>query len=204
MTSRIRASILALAFGAIVTLPAIAAAQSPLTVGVKGGVNIATLKIDDDEDNPDIKSKIGAVGGLFVGKQINDNIGWRLEGLFSQKGAKDEEAGDDFKFKLTYIDVPFLLTLGPASSGDTRFNVFTGPQVSFNTKAEFTDGTDSVDVKDEIKSTDFGWVLGAGLEKGRVTADVRYTLGLSNIFDAEEDGGTKNRVFSVMVGIKLK
>ena len=203
MTSRVRASILALAFGLIVTLPAVAAAQTPLTVGVKGGVNIATLKFDDDDDNEDIKSKVGAVAGLFVGKQINDTIGWRLEGLFSQKGAKNaEQIVDDFEYKLTYVDVPLLLTLGPASSGDTRFNVFTGPQVSFKTKAEFEEAGETFDADDQVKGTDFGWVLGAGLEKGRITADARYTLGLSNI--SEGAGTAKNRVFSVMIGVKLK
>jgi hypothetical protein len=201
MTTRVRASILALAFAAIVTLPAIAAAQTPLTIGVKGGVNIATLKVEDDEDNPDIKSLVGAVGGLFLGQQINDTIGWRVEGLFSQKGAKNAESGPDAKYKLTYVDVPVLLTLGPSSSGDTRFNVFTGPQFSFNTDAKYVlEGQPDEDL--EVKGNDFGWVLGAGLEKGRITADARYTLGLSNI--AESGGEAKNRVFSVMIGVKLK
>jgi hypothetical protein len=201
MTTRVRASILALAFAAIVTLPAIAAAQTPLTIGVKGGVNIATLKVEDDEDNPDIKSLVGAVGGLFLGQQINDTIGWRVEGLFSQKGAKNAESGPDAKYKLTYVDVPVLLTLGPSSSGDTRFNVFTGPQFSFNTDAKYVlEGQPDEDL--EVKGNDFGWVLGAGLEKGRISADARYTLGLSNI--AESGGEAKNRVFSVMIGVKLK
>jgi hypothetical protein len=44
--------------------------------------------------------------------------------------------------------------------------------------------------------------LGAGLERGRITADARYTLGLSNINEVGIE--TKNRVFSVMIGVKLK
>lgn len=202
MTTRVRASILALAFAAIVTLPAIASAQTPLTVGVKAGVNIAKLSFDDDDEDPDLKSLVGAVGGLFVGKQINDAVGWRLEGLFSQKGAKNEEAGEDFKFKLSYIDVPLLLTFGPSSSDTTRFNVFTGPQVSFNIKAEDEFDGITTDRGDDIKSTDFGWVIGAGVESGRFTADARYTLGLTNI--AEGSGEAKNRVFAVMIGVKLR
>ena len=203
MTSRVRASILALAFGVIVTLPSIAAAQTPLTVGVKAGVNIAKVSIDDDDDDVDVKSLVGAVAGLFVGQQINDTVGWRLEGLFSQKGAKDAETGEDAKNKFTYVDVPLLLTLGPSSSDDTRFNVFTGPQISFNTSAKFVEaGEPDLDIKDSVKSTDFGWVVGAGLEKGRITADARYTLGLTNI--AEFGSEVKNKVFSVMIGVKLK
>ena len=203
MTTRVRASILALAFAAIVTLPAIAAAQSPVTIGVKGGVNIATLKNDDVDNDEDIKSLVGAVAGLFLSKQINDSFGMRVEGLFSQKGAKNaEQAVEDFKYKLTYVDVPVLFTFGPASSGDTRFNVFVGPQFSFNTKAEFEENGVDFDADDQVKSTDVGAVLGVGLEKGSVTADARYTFGLTNI--AESGNKVKNRVFSVMVGFKLK
>ena len=200
MSAKSRVLSLVLA-GAILT-PAVAAAQTPVTFGIKGGVNIATLKFDDDEDDPDLKSLIGAVAGIFLGTQFNDNIGLRGEALFSQKGAKNAEAGEDAKNKLTYIDVPVLLTLGPSSSSDTRFNVFTGPQFSFNTKAKYEDQFGEEDIDDEVKSTDFGWVVGAGLEKGRLTADARYTIGLSNI--AELGGDVKNRVFSVMLGWKLK
>jgi hypothetical protein len=88
------------------------------------------------------------------------------------------------------------------SSTDTRFNVFTGPQVSFNLKAEEEFAGVTTDRDEDVKSTDFGWVLGAGLEKGRITADARYTLGLSNI--AEGGNDVKNKAFSVMIGVKLK
>ncbi len=203
MTTRVRASILAITFGAFVSIPAIAAAQSPATIGVKGGVNLAKLHFDNAADNADVKTLIGAVGGVFVGKSISDMVGVRVEGLFSQKGAKNAETGvDDAKFKLTYVDVPVLLTLGPASSGDTRFNVFTGPQMSFKTKAEATFLDQTEDLSDEVRGTDFGWVLGVGLEKGRVTADARYTLGLKDI--SKDNSKVKNRVIAVMLGVKLK
>lgn len=194
---------LSVALAAVVFAPAVAAAQTPVTFGVKGGVNIATIKQDDVEDDEDTKSLVGAVAGIFLGKQLTDNVGLRAEGLFSQRGAKDAEAGEDAKLKLTYIDVPVLLTFGPSpSSSNTRFNVFTGPQFSFNTKAEFEDSFGTTDFDDQIKGNDLGWVFGAGIESGRFTADARYTLGLSNI--AEFGGDVKNRAFAVMVGVKLK
>jgi hypothetical protein len=95
-----------------------------------------------------------------------------------------------------------LLTVGPSSSGTARFNVFTGPQVSFKLNAEAESGGITVDQDDEVKSTDFGWVLGVGVQSGRFSADARYTMGLSNI--AQDGDSVKNKAFSVMVGIKLK
>ena len=202
MTSRVRVSILALTFASIVALPSLAAAQDKAVIGVKGGINIAKVSTEDDEG---ISTKTGAVGGLFISKAITSTVGIRGEGLFSQKGAKGEEDGTDLTFRLNYVDVPVLLTLSPSSSGDARFSFFTGPQFSFNIKAEAeaeVDGTTlKQDLDDEIKGTDLGWVLGVGVDKGRFSADARYTLGLTNI--ASDGDNLKNRVFSVMIGVKL-
>jgi hypothetical protein len=93
--------------------------------------------------------------------------------------------------------VPALLTFG------SRFNFFAGPQVSFNTKAEIGNDDITVDIKDGIKSTDFGVVVGVGMESGRFTADARYTHGFTNVND-EGDDKVRNRVVAFMVGIKLK
>ncbi len=197
MTSRVRASILALTFVAIVALPSIASAQGPATIGVKAGVNFAKLSGDGVGD--DAKGLVGAVAGLFVSKPINDGVGFRVEALFSQKGAKAEDSGVEGKIKLTYFDVPLLATFGPASS---NFSFFTGPQISFKSSAKFEALGQSEDFGDEVKGTDFGWVVGAGVSSGRFMADARYTLGLSSIADGGDS--VKNRVFAVMVGVKLK
>jgi hypothetical protein len=201
MTSRVRASILALTFAAIVTVPSIAAAQDNAVVGVKAGVNFAKLKFSDDQ-GLELKNKVGAVAGLFVSKAINDNVGIRAEGLFSQKGAKVEAFGESGKFKVNYFDVPVLLTFGPSSGSDMHFNFFTGPQLSFKLKAESEFGGETQDEGDSVKGTDFGWVVGVGLASGRFSADARYALGLSNI-NKDADGTVKNRTFSVMVGVNL-
>jgi len=203
MTSRVRASVLAVIFLAVIAIPSLAAAQAPAAVGVKAGLNIAKLSFDD-EDNDDVKTLAGLVAGLFVSKAINDNVGIRGEALFSQQGAKFEEGGESEKVKLSYVNVPLLLTAGPSSSGATRFNVFTGPQIGFNTSAKVEFDGESIDIKDDVKSTDFSWVVGVGLESGKVSADARYALGLSSIAEDSSDGKIKNRVFSVTIGVKIK
>ena len=199
MTSRVRASILAITFAAFIAIPAIASAQEPVRVGVKAGVNFA--KIDGD-DQDDAKNKTGLVAGLFLTKAVNANVGVRTELNFSQQGAKFEEDGEDGSINLTYVNVPLLLTFAPSSSGATRFNVFTGPQIGFNTKAELESGDITLDFDDQVKGNDFSWVIGAGLENGRFSGDVRYALGLSSI--AEDGDSVKNRVFSVNFGVRLK
>ena len=62
-----------------------------------------------------------------------------------------------------------------------------------------------------MKSTDFGLVIGAGVDfglgvpgTGKITLDVRYSLGLSTIADVEgEEVDIKNGAFSLMVGFSF-
>ena len=198
MTSRVRASILALTFAAFVAIPSVAAAQEKAVVGVKAGINMAKLSGDDVSD---AKNLAGANAGLFVSKGISKNVGIRGEGAFSQQGAKFEDGGEDGKIKLTYINWAALLTAGPSSSGNTRFSVFTGPQVGLRTSAKLESDGSSVDFKDQVKGTDFSWVLGAMLQGGRFGVDARWAQGLSSI--AKDGDSVKNKVISLNVNVNL-
>lgn len=195
----IRARVLSLAIALMVIVPAAAQAQmSPVSAGIKGGINSASLSSDTDEN---IDRLIGGVGGVFVGREINKNVGLQLEGLYSMRGAKAE--GGDVKLKLNYIDVPLLARFGATSASGIKAFVFTGPQASFNIKAEAEAFGETVDLDDEIEKLDLGWTVGAGVDVNRFTFDARYTMGLMNIAKDDTDS-TKNRTFTVMIGYRLK
>ena len=132
MTSRVRVCILALGFALFVAMPAVSAAQGPVSIGVKAGLNIAKLKFEGSDaiEIQDPENLFGPVAGLYVSKPVSDTVSVRVEGLFSQKGFKssfkDEHDGEQAKTRLTYIDVPVLLDFSPATTSATRFHVFTG------------------------------------------------------------------------------
>lgn len=195
----IRARVLSLAIALMVIVPAAAKAQmSPVSAGIKGGINSATLSSDTEDD---LDQLIGGVGGVFIGRDINKNFGLQLEGLYSMRGAKAE--GGAAKIKLNYIDVPVLARFGATSASGIKAFAFTGPQASFNIKAEAEAFGETVDLEDDVEKFDLGWTVGAGVEVNRFTLDARYTLGLMNIAKDETED-TKNRTFTVMVGIRLK
>jgi opacity protein-like surface antigen len=196
----IRVRVLSLAIALMVVVPAAAMAQmSPVSAGIKGGINSATLSSDEDAD---LKQLLSGVGGVFIGRDISPNFGLQLEGLFSMRGAGFKDV-DDAKINLQYIDVPVLARVGSPSNNGTRFFAFTGPQASLKVKSEIElfGVTESLD--DDVKSFDFGWVVGAGVDMQRFTLDARYTLGLMNIDDTGDDT-IKNRTFSVMLGYRFK
>jgi opacity protein-like surface antigen len=200
MTTRVRALSFALAI--LVMVPVSAAAQSSMTFGVKGGVNSSTL---NSKNNPDMKQLLGGVGGVFLGGDVNSTLGIQVEGLFSQRGAKDKSDGFNTNIRLNYIDVPVLARISVGSSNSARFHIFGGMQASYLLKAEASndDLNLTIDIKDEVETFDFGVTAGAGVEISRLSIDARYTMGLMNVSkDSNED--VKNRTFTVMVGYRLK
>ena len=202
----ISSRVMLLALGVLVLTPIASAAQSPsaVTFGLKGGVNSATVDVSDDSD---YGMRWGAVGGLFLGGRITDNVGLQVEGLFSQHGATDKTPGSDVKIRVTYIDVPVLLRFGSTTTNATHFHVFTGPQAGFKVNAEATSKAAdlTVDLDDDVENLDFGWTAGVGVERNRVSLDVRYTLGLKNVAsDSATSDTAKNRTFTALVGLRLK
>jgi len=189
-----------LALAAVILIPAVGAAQTApaTTFGVKAGVNVATLSTDDPD--AELGQKLGLVGGVFLGRSISDRLAVRAEGLFSQRGAKQTVGSVESDVNLTYFDLPLLAVFGDTTTDGTHFHAFTGPQASFLISADDFAG----DLKDEVKGVDFGWTVGAGVERGKGSLDVRYTFGLTNADDSASDASIKNRTFAVMVGYRLK
>lgn len=171
--------------------------------GIKGGVNIANVGGSDAPDNT--SSRTGFMGGLFVGKHMNDQFGFRVEGLYVQKGAKADSANVTLTYKVDYIEFPILFVYDVKSTETMGFNLFAGPTLGFNITAKAED----VDIKDSIKSFEFGGAIGAGIEKKMANGkaiglDARYSMGATTTQKDVTVGSTtvspdiKNRGFGIM------
>jgi len=125
------------------------------------------------------------------------------------KGATDEEAilGETatLTISLDYIEVPILFkVIIPIENSPIHPSVFVGPYVAFNTtakqKLEYMGESQEADIED-VASTDFGLVFGAGLGfpvgTNEVGVDFRYGLGLTSLDDSGEDLDIKNSVFNI-------
>ena len=183
-------------------------AQSKITYGVKGGLSLANLYGDDISD---VDSKIGFTAGAFLNIGTSGQISIQPELLYTMKGAKDDVLGLEEKLKLNYIEVPILIKWTSPSEGTIRPNLFIGPAPAFLMSAKFEETFGGVlveiDIKDEVKSFDFGVVFGGGLDfaagSGSFVIDIRYTLGLTSVDDSGFDADLKNKVFSASIGYAL-
>ena len=171
--------------------------------GFKGGVNLGDISSDDDIET-DMRK--GFVGGGFWGMGIGESFGVQIEGLYIQKGAKGQVAGEDVTAKIDYIEFPVLFVAKFPASDTVGFNVFGGPTFGFNTKSELEGETDTLDLGDDTKSFEFGAAIGAGLEfmmtSFSIVVDARYGLGATEIYD-EDTGGDKNRGIAIMGGVSF-
>lgn len=164
-----------------------------IQIGAKAGLNLATLQ----PDLPDPATRTSFHLGGMAEIPISDMFSVQPELLFSIQGVKDE-SDDDEVIKLNYITLPIMAKYYVMES----LSIEGGLQLGFLVSADFEDDGESIDIKDSMKSTDFGVAFGAGykLDNG-VNLGIRYFLG-SNVNDDIGDGDQKltNRVFQISVG----
>ncbi len=171
--------------------------QAQVKFGVKAGANFYKFTGDDADlgtVSPDFR--VGLAAGGYATIPISEMFSFQPELLYSMEGSKYEEAGDELIYKIDYINIPALFQFN--SSG---FYAETGPQIGFRMNAEGEYNGTSTDLDDEIKSTNFSWVLGAGyrLPNG-LGFGARYNLGLSSI---AEDSDTDLKTSGFHIGVSF-
>ena len=193
----------------VLSLPAAASAQE---VGVKAGVNFASLTPEEDED-PDMSRLPGFVGGLWIRIARSGRFSFQGEGLFSEKGVTVEAPsfGGPFDIRVRYLEIPLLARadLGADGSSPRAFvagGVAPAFKLSAHTKFVLNGVDQTRDIDRDIYSADVGLVGAAGIDFRRALIEARYTHGLRHINtdDNGDEDRIKNRVFSVTVGFRVR
>jgi opacity protein-like surface antigen len=183
-----------------------ALAEMNLEVGAKGGINIGDIwGSDADSLGVDTSSRVGFLGGAFLGATFNENFGARLEVLYAQRGQKSTIDDVEYTMKLDYVEIALYGTASYPASDMVSVYGFAGPYVGFNSKAEISNG-ETEDIKDNIKSTDFGLGGGAGVsymatDMLKIFLEAQYNIGLMSIDDSDSDWTVKNQGVGVTVGV---
>ena len=180
---------------------------SDIKYGAKGGLNLANIVGDDAGD---ANNYVGFNVGFFVEIPVTDKLIFQPEILYSAQGSKSDGIIDgynvDATLKFNYINVPLMFKYQVAN----KFSLEAGPYIGFLTSAKLKFdveglGSDTVDMKDDVKSTDFGIGVGMNYEFSDVIfANARYQGGLTEIGDSEAGGNSvKNSVFQIGLGFRF-
>lgn len=195
---------LALGVLAILFIAMPVAAQN--AIGFTGGLNLASISVDPDGEN--IGTLVGFGVGGVLDLRLAENVMLHLQPMYLQKGAKDDTEGSDDKLKFAYLEVPAMVKVAFGTSS-ARPYIMAGPAIGFLLSAKASSGDEDVDIKDFLKSTDFGLDFGAGVSipagNNSFFIEGRYELGLSDIGEdsdeEEDDGGSiKNKGIQIMAG----
>ena len=134
-----------------------------------------------------------AQGGKATADVYDDDV----DGLIKAKGT----------FHTNYINVPLMLKFYATPD----FSIDLGPQVGFNVYSKVTasgkvgniEAKESMDLKDNTKTVDFGVALGGTYNlTENAFVQARYTLGLTNVFDIP-DSHEKNGNVQIAFGMKF-
>jgi hypothetical protein len=185
--------------------------ESTLTpkFGIKGGVNLTNLYVDDVEDE---NMKVGLNAGVFVKLPVTRGFSIQPEVLYSSKGAKlryNNVFGEgEYRYNLNYVEVPLLAVFNLGKN----FNIHAGPYAAFLASANIKRlDTESGDVDhiadldtDDFEKFDYGLTGGLGFDVDKFTLGARYNYGLNEIgkdgIAGQATKNSKNSAFTFYIG----
>ena len=170
-----------LLFAALIGISSAAFSQvlPSVQVGLRGGANLSNFSTNNTFSSENtagyfvgLYSRFGA-GGIHAQPEIY--VAGKNTDLKSTDGTEINEV------RFTSIDVPVLIgtKIGAAGVG---VRLQTGPMVSFILdQSQSVNQATSKIFKGNFKDQNFAWQFGLGLDVGKLGADLRYELGLSDL-----------------------
>jgi hypothetical protein len=192
-------------------LPSLSLAAG-IKVGLKIGMNRADFHGEDVQEMLQamggyMESKWGLCAGGFVRFNISKTFAIQPEVLYTMKGAKIDSTvlriKSKWEFNLSYLEVPVIVKFMIPTPGGVKPNLYAGPSLAIKLSSKIKHEIPGWPVEEQdiegMKDTDFGLIIGAGIDFGKLMVDLRYVLGLTAISD-DANSDIKNRVISLMIG----
>jgi hypothetical protein len=100
-----------------------------------------------------------------------------------------------------------LIGVRPINAGVFNLRFMAGPAFSFvsskSLKPSEVIANWPIRTVDDLKESFWSFQMGGGIDLFFLTIDLRYELGVDNIYSGDDDFKLRNNLFNVCVGIKL-
>jgi len=174
-------------------------AWSQVNFGVKAGVNVASQVYTGGGVTYSPSSVVGFHGGVYLHAKFG-KFGIQPEAYYSMAGSKVTFSGASNAVKTNYISLPILLRFNITDF----FNIHAGPQFGLLLSAKQTYNGTSTDIKNQMKSGDFGIAGGLGFDLPMgLSGGTRIVAGMSDIDKSSSTQKVKNFIFQVYLGMRL-
>lgn len=173
--------------------------RAQVAFGLKAGVNLTTLDVEDPELT--YNSRNGYHAGIFLRSRF-DKIAIQPELLlFTQRGEMESSGLGTAQESFTYLSVPLMLKFYPVAG----FNIQVGPQFGFlldgERRYDTVLGSGSQDITEHYKNSDVSISVGGGYDFDfGLSLDARYNLGVKDINDAADSEPVRSRIFLISMG----
>jgi hypothetical protein len=195
-------------FTLFVTSSFLAGAQGiGFSIGPKIGYNSNTLTDNLDSVRTSIKNslQIGAfmrIGSKFYFQpEANYQV---VSGTLNKSNGSSIQSQD---YTLKSVKIPAILGYKLINKGIFNLRLLAGPAFTFildkNLDPADMGGLWPLQSKDDLKNSVWSAQMGAGMDVLFMTLDVRYELGIENLYNGSNDLSLKNNMFNVSLGIKF-
>ncbi len=172
-------------------------------IGIRAGVNVATVDAQKLPNFVDVGVKVGYQVGIDYDFKILSFLYFNPAVMYSTKGATFKYslgvATAENTLSVNYIEIPVDFALRFRLGEDFKMGVFAGPYFSY--LFSNSNSNDSYD-KGTYNKTDYGAELGVGIHGRRFNLRAFYSLGLDNLLK-HEIVEYKNSIIGVTLGYRL-
>ncbi len=184
-----------------------AKAQSFFSIGPKVGYNSYKLSANKDSVQASIKNSFQI--GAFM--RIGSKFYFQPEANYQvSESTLNQSVGTVItsqKVTIKSLKVPAIVGLKLINKGAFNFRVMAGPAVTFVLDKQLAPEQMGefwpIQSADDLKNSIWSVQVGAGMDVFFMTLDVRYEMGVENIYNGGSSLEMKNNLFNVSLGIKL-
>ena len=191
-----------------ITLGSTVGAQGVFSLGPKIGFNSNTITGNLESVNASIKNSLQIGAFVRAGSKVyfQPEINYQVV-----KGTLNQGSGSAFQsqdYTLKSIKVPALIGFKLFKTGIFNIRAMAGPAFTYfmdkKVDASIADNLWPIQSADDLKNSTWSVQMGAGFDVLFMTLDVRYEIGVNNMYDGSSSGfEMKNNIFNVSLGVKL-
>lgn len=174
-------------------------AQSPINVGVHGGISNTKIKVKDIGHS----LKSGSNTGYMVGAFVRVNLGpIYLEPAlnYSHKEGEVKSGSAESSLKYNSFDIPVMVGLHVLDLPIVKLRAYLGPVASFAGKLKWDKDFGSGLDNDKMM---WNGKVGVGVDVWKLTFDIDYEKGLKKFQDNKYGEIKSPRSFNFTLGLKI-